>query len=138
MAAARAAAAVGRVAVGREAAGETGAGNVDQVPGRESRGLFLAVLYQSYGEVVNKPGVPAPGFIKRIGPVIDLRRTVEFRPLESSELVNRLSDPRLPFGWTINPFRGCEFGCRYCYARLTHGYLGHADPADFERRIYVK
>ena len=84
---------------------------------------------------MNKPGVPAPGFIKRIGPVIDERRTVEFRPLESSELVNRINDSRLPFGWTINPFRGCEFGCRYCYARPTHGYLGHAEPAEFERRI---
>lgn len=87
---------------------------------------------------MNKAGVPAPGFVKRIGPVIDERRRVEFRPLESSELVNRLNDSRLPFGWTVNPFRGCEFGCRYCYARPTHAYLGHGDPAEFERRIYVK
>lgn len=87
---------------------------------------------------MNKPGVPAPGFVKRIGPIVDERRSAEFRPLESAELVNRLKDPRLPFGWTVNPYRGCEFGCRYCYARPTHGYLGHADPADFERRIYVK
>ncbi|HYR46757.1 MAG TPA: radical SAM protein [Thermoanaerobaculia bacterium] len=87
---------------------------------------------------MNKPGVPAPGFVKRIGPIVDERRCVEFRPLESSELVNRITDQRFPFGWTVNPFRGCEFGCRYCYARPTHGYLGHADPAEFERRIYVK
>jgi DNA repair photolyase len=87
---------------------------------------------------MNKPGTPAPGFIKRIGPVIDERRSAKFRTLESSELVNRLTDMRLPFGWTVNPFRGCEFGCRYCYARPTHGYLGHADPAEFERQIYVK
>jgi DNA repair photolyase len=72
---------------------------------------------------MNKPGVPAPGFVKRIGPVVDERRSVEFRPLESSHLVNRLSASRFPFGWTVNPFRGCEFGCRYCYARPTHGYL---------------
>jgi len=44
----------------------------------------------------------------------------------------------MPFGWTVNPFRGCEFGCRYCYARPTHEYLGHADPEEFEQRIYVK
>jgi DNA repair photolyase len=87
---------------------------------------------------MNKPGVPAPGFVKRIGPVVDERRSVEFRSLESSHLVNRLSASRFPFGWTVNPFRGCEFGCRYCYARPTHGYLGHADPIEFERRIYVK
>ena len=87
---------------------------------------------------MNRPGVPAPGFVKRIGAIVDARRRVEFRPLESEELVNRLKDPRMPFGWTVNPFRGCEFGCRYCYARPTHGYLGHADPEEFERRIYVK
>lgn len=52
--------------------------------------------------------------------------------------MNRLKDERLPFGWTVNPFRGCEFGCRYCYARPTHGFLGHVDPAEFESRIYVK
>ncbi len=44
----------------------------------------------------------------------------------------------MPFGWTVNPYRGCEMGCRYCYARPTHEYLGHADPAEFEERIYVK
>ena len=85
-----------------------------------------------------KQGVPAPGFVKRIGSIVDQRRSVEFVPLATEELVNRLKDPRMPFGWTINPFRGCEFGCRYCYARPTHGYLGHANPAEFERRIYVK
>ena len=44
----------------------------------------------------------------------------------------------MPFGWTVNPFRGCELGCRYCYARPTHEYLGHSEPEEFEDRIYVK
>ena len=88
--------------------------------------------------MTNKPDVPAPAFVKRIGSIVDLRRNVEFRPLETEELVNRFKDSRFPFGWTVNPYRGCEFGCRYCYARPTHGYLGHTDPAEFERRIYVK
>jgi DNA repair photolyase len=88
--------------------------------------------------MTNEQGKPAPGFVKRIGSIVDQRRSVEFRPLETEELVNRLKDSRLPFGWTVNPFRGCEFGCRYCYARPTHGYLGHTDPAEFEKRIYVK
>lgn len=44
----------------------------------------------------------------------------------------------MPFGWTANPFRGCELGCRYCYARSTHEYLGHCQPEEFEERIYVK
>src|SRR5258706_3057620 len=45
---------------------------------------------------------------------------------------------RLPFEWTLNPYRGCEFACGYCYARYTHGFLGLDDPRDFERRIFGK
>ena len=44
----------------------------------------------------------------------------------------------MPFAWTINPYRGCEFGCVYCYARYTHEFLELRDPMDFERRIFVK
>ena len=52
--------------------------------------------------------------------------------------MNRLNGRPMPFGWTANPYRGCEMGCRYCYARYTHEFLGHNDPASFERRVYVK
>ena len=85
-----------------------------------------------------KPPAPAPGFAGRFGDVVDRRRGTEFQELRSENLVNRLSGAAMPFGWTVNPFRGCEIGCRYCYARSTHEYLGHADPAEFEERIYVK
>ena len=44
----------------------------------------------------------------------------------------------LPFDWTINPYRGCEFGCVYCYARSTHGFFESTSPDDFESRIFVK
>ncbi len=87
---------------------------------------------------MNKPGVPAPGFVRRIGPIVDRRRGVEFKDLTSRTLVNRLTGSAMPFGWTVNPFRGCEFGCRYCYARPTHEYLGHSTPEEFEDTIYVK
>jgi DNA repair photolyase len=40
--------------------------------------------------------------------------------------------------WTVNPYRGCSFGCRYCYARYTHEFLGIEDPLAFERWIFVK
>jgi DNA repair photolyase len=85
-----------------------------------------------------KPGVPAPGFISRIGVLVDDRRGTRFQELRTRGLLNRLTGLAMPFGWTVNPFRGCELGCRYCYARATHEYLGHADPEEFERRIYVK
>lgn len=87
---------------------------------------------------MNQRGVPAPGFVKRIGEIIDHRRGVDYQELRSQHLMNRLSGEGMPFDWTINPFRGCEIGCRYCYARPTHEFLGHADPLEFEERIYVK
>ncbi len=53
-------------------------------------------------------------------------------------ILNRCTGSRMPFRWTINPYRGCEFGCVYCYARYTHEFLELRDPMDFERRIFVK
>jgi DNA repair photolyase len=44
----------------------------------------------------------------------------------------------MPFRWTLNPYRGCEFGCVYCYARYTHEFMELRDPAAFETRIFAK
>jgi DNA repair photolyase len=44
----------------------------------------------------------------------------------------------MPFAWTINPYRGCEFACKYCYARYTHEFMEMRDGTDFEQKIYVK
>jgi DNA repair photolyase len=44
----------------------------------------------------------------------------------------------MPFTWTINPYRGCEFACKYCYARYTHEFMEMWDSQDFERKIYAK
>jgi DNA repair photolyase len=44
----------------------------------------------------------------------------------------------MPFGWTINPYRGCSHACVYCFARPTHRYLGFDAGRDFEREIVVK
>lgn len=85
-----------------------------------------------------KPGVPAPGMAARMGETIDARRGVEYRELRAATLVNRLNGRPMPFGWTVNPYRGCEMACRYCYARYTHEFLGQSDPEAFERRVYVK
>jgi len=53
-------------------------------------------------------------------------------------IINRVDSPDLPFHWTINPYRGCEHGCAYCYARPTHENLGFSCGLDFETRIVVK
>ena len=71
-------------------------------------------------------------------PYAESRRGVEFVEMGARQIVNRCSNPQMPFAWTINPYRGCEFGCVYCYARYTHEFLELRDPMDFERRIFVK
>ena len=63
---------------------------------------------------------------------------VEYFTLPSRGLLNRCTSERVPFTWTINPYRGCEFACKYCYARYTHEFMEMRDGVDFERKIYVK
>lgn len=64
---------------------------------------------------------------------------VEYFTLPAKSLLNRcVSKRQMPFTWTINPYRGCEFGCRYCYARYTHEFMEMRDGAEFEQKIYVK
>src|SRR5579885_2324893 len=65
-------------------------------------------------------------------------RQVEFVEMPVKQILNRYTSPGMPFRWTINPYRGCEFGCVYCYARYTHEFLELRDPLDFEQRIFVK
>ncbi|MFB3918126.1 MAG: radical SAM protein [Terriglobales bacterium] len=62
---------------------------------------------------------------------------VEYFTLNARSLLNRCTAPRMPFTWTINPYRGCEFACKYCYARYTHEFMELGD-LEFERKIYVK
>jgi DNA repair photolyase len=63
---------------------------------------------------------------------------VEYFTLPVKSLLNRCTVARMPFTWTINPYRGCEFACRYCYARYTHEFMEMRNGVDFERKIYVK
>jgi len=69
---------------------------------------------------------------------LEQTRGVEFIEMPVHRILNRCTSERMPFRWTINPYRGCEFGCVYCYARYTHDFLELRDPLDFERRIFVK
>ena len=71
-------------------------------------------------------------------PKVRERAEVEYFALPSRSLLNRESSGRMPFAWTINPYRGCEFGCNYCYARYTHEFMEMRDSYEFERKIYAK
>jgi len=56
----------------------------------------------------------------------------------SRSVVSENDSPDIPFRYSLNPYRGCEHGCSYCYARPSHEYLGHNAGIDFETKIYVK
>ncbi len=61
----------------------------------------------------------------------------EYFVLPVKSILNHCDSERVPFDWTINPYRGCEFACKYCYARYTHEYM-ELDGGEFEKKIYVK
>ena len=66
---------------------------------------------------------------------------IEFKAMEVRSILNKTTSKRgLSLAYSINPYRGCEFACRYCYARYTHEFLGpeYKDPALFERLIFLK
>src|SRR6202158_5996896 len=64
---------------------------------------------------------------------------VEYFTLGTRSLLSRVVSGRnLPFTWAINPYRGCEFACKYCYARYTHEFMELRDGVDFERKIFVQ
>jgi DNA repair photolyase len=64
---------------------------------------------------------------------------MRFYEVHARSALNRVPGAsRMPFRWTINPYRGCGHACRYCFARPTHTYLGFNAGRDFEREIVVK
>ncbi|HMD42152.1 MAG TPA: radical SAM protein [Candidatus Acidoferrum sp.] len=65
------------------------------------------------------------------------REKPEYFLLPVKSILNRCDSDRVPFEWTINPYRGCEFACKYCYARYTHEYM-EIDGGEFEKKIFVK
>ncbi|MGE8680807.1 MAG: PA0069 family radical SAM protein [Achromobacter marplatensis] len=57
---------------------------------------------------------------------------------EARKMLSRNDSPDIPFDVAVNPYRGCEHGCVYCYARPTHSYLGMSPGLDFETRLVAK
>ncbi|MGA8309333.1 MAG: radical SAM protein [Terriglobales bacterium] len=92
----------------------------------------LPLLPESAGRLVGIARLAAEGESLRQG------HEVEYFTLPARSLLNRCTGVRMPFTWTINPYRGCEFACKYCYARYTHEFMEMRDGVDFEQKIYVK
>jgi DNA repair photolyase len=93
--------------------------------------------------LLQTPRAPLVGIARLAAnsPEAETRRKSEEKPqyflLPVKSILNRCDSARVPFDWTINPYRGCEFGCKYCYARYTHEYM-EIDGGEFERKIFVK
>ncbi|HVB86664.1 MAG TPA: radical SAM protein [Candidatus Dormibacteraeota bacterium] len=116
--------------------------------------LTLFPLAVRHGDCEPSGGAsaPPPGETRRTKPATELvgiarlaasspraeaKRGAEYFLLPVRSILNECHSERVPFRWTVNPYRGCEFGCRYCYARYTHEYMD-LDGGDFESKIYVK
>ncbi|WP_328691240.1 Rv2578c family radical SAM protein [Streptomyces caniferus] len=66
-------------------------------------------------------------------------RGITFHEVRARSIVNRVPGAsRMPFEWTVNPYRGCSHACVYCFARKTHGYLDLDTGQDFDSQIVVK
>ncbi len=57
---------------------------------------------------------------------------------QAKKIVNKVNSPDLHFGYSMNPYQGCEHGCIYCYARNTHEYYGFSAGLDFESKVIIK
>jgi DNA repair photolyase len=65
--------------------------------------------------------------------------STNFYEVRAKSILNKVPEAsRMPFRWTINPYRGCTHACKFCFARPTHTYLGFNAGRDFEREIVVK
>ncbi|HMJ49791.1 MAG TPA: radical SAM protein, partial [Burkholderiales bacterium] len=67
-------------------------------------------------------------------PKLETTVTVEF----AKSIIARNESPDVGFSQSINPYRGCEHGCVYCYARPTHAYLNLSPGLDFETKLFAK
>jgi DNA repair photolyase len=84
------------------------------------------------------PGMPeVPGRIRVVRP--PEFAGVTFHEVAARSALNRVpAASQVPFGWTVNPYRGCTHGCVYCFARGTHSYLEFDTGHDFDTQIVVK
>jgi DNA repair photolyase len=85
-----------------------------------------------------------PFFLTGIGrlaaesPLEREKKGIQYFSLTVRSVLNRCTNPSMPFAWSINPYRGCEFACKYCYARYTHEFMDFHDPIDFETKVFAK
>lgn len=65
-------------------------------------------------------------------------KPMQYEPVAAKSILNPVKAPSMPFDWSINPYRGCQHGCSFCYARSTHSFLGLEADDTFQRHILLK
>jgi len=70
--------------------------------------------------------------------LLEAKQRVDYREIEARSYITKCPSPYRENLWTVNPYRGCEFGCRYCYARYAHEFMELRDPVLFETKIFAK
>ena len=109
-----------------------GRGTAAQPAGRFQRLVVEPIADESpstrEGAVADDPDLdrPLPRILTQVQP--ELARSI----------ITRNTSPDLPFDQSINPYRGCEHGCIYCFARPSHAYVGLSPGLDFETRLFYK
>lgn len=89
------------------------------------------------GEAAALPGYTDDAVVRRFDAPEALQ--TRFYEVRAKSVLNRVPEKsRMPFRWTINPYRGCSHACTYCFARPTHKFLGWDAGRDFEQEIVVK
>lgn len=83
------------------------------------------------------PGLVGIAKLAAQSELLETKRVVQYFEIQSKSLLNR-TRPGMPFEWSLNPYRGCEFGCQYCYARYTHEFMELRESVEFEDKIYAK
>jgi len=98
----------------------------------------------------NSAGTPAQGVLPGVLPLIERNavvrtfdtpgfRGITFYEVQAKSIVSRVPEAsKVPFRFTINPYRGCSHACKYCFARSTHTYLGLDAGRDFDSKVIVK
>jgi DNA repair photolyase len=70
--------------------------------------------------------------------ILEDSNETQFTEVYPKTIVNKVNSPDIPSDWSMNPYQGCEHGCVYCYARITHEYWGYSAGKEFEQKIMVK
>lgn len=101
-------------------------------PGNRFDDIRLHVLADHLNTLAQERGVDDDGVIARTSIATHVQHDA------SKSVLNQVQSPDLGFEWTLNPYRGCEHGCIYCYARPGHEYFGLSLGVDFETRLFAK